>query len=107
MNELITWVNQALEQIFAPLGTSRYQKKIVKSVNQPQDGLFITQKATKAMAAYGVSRDSVRDALAHGENKKSYIKVRSYNGYEIGITYGKGKFGNEQVIYSVWKQPIK
>src|SRR5438105_14461362 len=71
----------------------------------------VTRKFDKAITnfqqkakAWGLSEKDALDVFYHGEEIKPGMKVRTYNGYELYIYYGKSKTTGQPYISTIWKR---
>jgi len=69
---------------------------------------YFTKKCRWKMKEWGLSEAKVVDVLSHGatvEKMGNASKmVRKYNGYEVGLIYGRDKRDGHYILYSAWKQ---
>jgi hypothetical protein len=56
------------------------------------------------MKEWNLSEKQLIDVLYHGAAVEQNKPVRQYNGYAIGIYYGRDKGDGHYMIYSCWKQ---
>ncbi len=72
---------------------------------KPPETLRFTSKAISKMKYWGLSETQVWDVFSKGEVVQDGIMTRTYNGYEIGIAYGRDKRTGQYIIFSAWKRP--
>src|SRR2546422_10684633 len=65
---------------------------------------YLTKKCRWKMKEWGLSEKQLIDVLYHGNAAEQNKLVRQYNGYSIGIYYGRDKRDGHSMIYSCWKQ---
>ena len=71
----------------------------------PQQGeLLFTNKAIAKMKAIQVTESDCQDVFYHGTVIKESMKSRKYNGYEIGVVFGRDKKTRQYIIFSAWKR---
>lgn len=63
-----------------------------------------TNKCRYKMKEWNLSEKQLIDVLYHGAAVGQNKLVRQYNGYSIGIYYGRDKRDGHYIIYSCWKQ---
>ncbi len=68
------------------------------------DKLQFTNKALSKMKDWGLSEKQVWDVFSNGAVVQDGIMTRTYNGYEIGIAYGRDKRTGQYIIFSAWKR---
>ena len=66
--------------------------------------LCFTNKAISTMKYWGLSEAQVWDVFTKGASVQDGIMSRTYNGYEIGIAYGRDKRTGQYIIFSAWKR---
>jgi len=88
-----------VKQLTATTETSR-----VAPSNKAPEKLRFTNKAISKMKYWGLSEAQVWDVFSKGASIKEGIMTRTYNGYEIGIAYGRDKKTGQYVIFSAWKR---
>ena len=66
--------------------------------------LRFTNKAINKMKYWGLSETQVWDVFTKGASVQDGIMTRTYNGYEIGIAYGRDKRTGQYIIFSAWKR---
>ena len=76
----------------------------IKPSRKAPDKLQFTNKALSKMKSWGVSERQVWDVFTKGATIKDGMLSRTYNGYEIGIAYGRDKRTGQYVIFSAWKR---
>lgn len=66
-------------------------------------------KVLQKMAQKGISTADVLNVFWHGEPVAGIpgMMTRTYNGYEIGMTYTRDKKTGGYVVLSAWKRPRK
>lgn len=66
-------------------------------------------KVLQKMTQNGISTDDVVDVFWHGEPVAGIpgMITRTYNEYEIGMTYTRDKKTGGYVVLSAWKRPRK
>lgn len=66
--------------------------------------LLFTNKAIAKMKAIQVTEADCQDVFRHGSVIKESMMSRKYNGYEIGIVFGRDKKTGQYIIFSAWKR---
>ncbi len=66
--------------------------------------LHFTGKAISKMKYWGLSETQVLDVFSKGASVQDGIMTRKYNGYEIGIAYGRDKRTGQYIIFTAWKR---
>ncbi|HYT42385.1 MAG TPA: hypothetical protein VEP90_08560 [Methylomirabilota bacterium] len=92
MDGLKQAVEEALGQITKP-GSSPTTQDI-----------YFTDNFQKKAKEWKVSENDALDVYYHGKERKPNMRVKKYNGYELGIYYGHGKTG-QVYISTIWKRP--
>ena len=88
-----------VKQLTATMETSG----VMPSRKAPET-LRFTNNAISKMKYWGVSETQVWDVFSKGASVKDGILTRKYNGYEIGIAYGRDKRTGQYIIFSAWKR---
>jgi len=69
-----------------------------------QPGLAFTRKCLERMNDEQLSEKDIADVFQHGQLRAENMLTRTYNGYEIGMSYFRdGKTGN-YIVTTVWKR---
>lgn len=71
---------------------------------QRQTQVVFTKKAIAKLAALQLKEADCLDVLWHGVKVKDAMLVRKYNGYEIGVVFGRDKRTGQYIIFSAWKR---
>jgi len=92
MNGLKKAVEEALGQVTKP-GSSPNTREI-----------YFTDNFQKKATQWKLFEKDALDIYNYGEERKPNMRVRKYNGYELGIYYGRSKTG-QVYISTIWKRP--
>jgi hypothetical protein len=67
-------------------------------------GIYFTNNFQERARSWKLSERDATDVYYHGQEVKANMKVRKYNGYELGIYYFLDKDTSQPVITSIWKR---
>jgi hypothetical protein len=70
---------------------------------KPQ-GISFTTNFQKKAHEWSLSEKDALDVYYHGEERKPNMLTRKYNGYELGIYYGRNKLTGQVYISTIWKR---
>lgn len=65
---------------------------------------LFTKNALYKMSYYNLSEKQVLDVLYKGSLVQEDMLIRKYNGYEIGLIYGRDRSTGRHIIFSAWKR---
>jgi len=82
--------------------TATSQTSVAVPSKKAPETLRFTNKAISKMKYWGLSESQVWDVFSKGASIKDGIMTRTYNGYEIGIAYGRDKRTGQYIIFSAW-----
>ena len=77
--------------------------QLTSSSPNPQ-GIYFTTNFQHKAKQWGLSEKDALDVYSHGEDRKPGMRVRKYNGYEVGIYYGHNPTTGAVYISTIWKQ---
>ncbi len=89
-------------------GLKKAVEEAIGQVTQPgsssttQD-IYFTPNFQEKAKEWKLSEKDALDVCYHGKDRKPHMRVRKYNGYELGIYYGRSKTG-QVYISTIWKQ---
>lgn len=73
-------------------------------VSQQTQQVIFTKSAIAKLKALQLTEADCLDVLWHGSKVKDAMRARKYNGYEIGIVFGRDKRTGQYIIFSAWKR---
>ena len=89
------------EECKKTVGTAKEQ--LTSTSPKPKDISF-TPNFQKKAHEWGLSEKDALDVYYHGEERKTNMRVRKYNGYELGIYYGHNTLTGQVYISTIWEQ---
>lgn len=105
--KLVKAVQESLhkEDAVRTLGDVLRQRKVLPDPGNPRyDSLLFTNKAIEKMKVWNLTEADVADVFFHGMVIKEHLMSRKYNGYEIGLVYGRDRRSGQYIIYAAWKR---
>jgi hypothetical protein len=79
-------------------------KQFSTSTKPAGQGIHFTNNFQQWARSWKLSERDATDVYYHGQEVKANMKVRKYNGYELGIYYFLDKDTGQPVITSIWKR---
>ena len=77
-------------------------QQFTSSSPKPKDIYFTANFQTRAKQ-WHLSEADALDVYHHGQERKPGMRVRKYNGYELGIYYGHNTNTGAVYISTIWK----
>ncbi len=96
-------IKDLLKTLVKQLTSTTETSGAVPSKKTPET-LRFTNKALSKMKYWGLAESQVWDVFSKGAIVQDGIMTRTYNGYEIGIAYGRDKRTGQYIIFSAWKR---
>lgn len=76
----------------------------ITSSNPKPHGIYFTPNFYEKAKQWKLGEADALDVYHHGEDRKPGMRVRKYNGYELGIYYGHNATTGAVYISTIWKR---
>jgi hypothetical protein len=95
-------VRTAMRGIFGPM--QKHEAWVNDTGKARMEKIVFTRKAIERMKDRGLTEADAIDVVLHGWVLKENMLVRKYNGFEIGVVYGKDRRTGQTIVFSAWKR---